>query len=121
MPEILQVLDDNMQPLPFAYAGHASEYTTSAPLTDSCGSLVISNFPIPNCCAFYTVSASGSKPFGQAQTKWKGITATKSIQRYSRPQHKQPEFVAVDRFSLESYATHVVQRQNKAYIGSMMN
>jgi hypothetical protein len=69
MPEILQVLDDNMQPLPFAYAGHASEYTTSAPLTDSCGSLVISNFPIPNCCAFYTVSASGSKPFGQAQTK----------------------------------------------------
>jgi hypothetical protein len=53
--------------------------------------------------------------------KWKGITATKSIQRYSRPQHKQPEFVAVDRFSLESYATHVVQRQNKAYIESMMN
>jgi hypothetical protein len=46
-----------------------SEYTTSAPLTASLGSLLISILLIPAFLAFSTVFASGSKPFGHAQMK----------------------------------------------------
>ena len=116
-----QYSDDNVQPLPFARSRpRIREHNISS----SNGFLwVFSNlkFSDPKLLSSIQFPHQAQNLSGKHRQSGKESQQTKSIQRCPRPQHKQPEFVAVDRFSLESYATHVVQRQNKAYKESMMN